>query len=759
MARPADDSSDGAALSREDFRAVADLFGAACALAPESRVAFVHERTADARVRREVLALLASSEREDGFLEPPAAPPELVATAEQDPMVGRRVAGYTIVRRIAAGGMGVVYEAAQESPRRIVAVKLIRPDLVSAETLHRFRQEAEILGRLQHPGIAAIHEAGAFVVDDDPRGRPRPFCAMEFVDGIPIDRWTDERGLDVEARLALLAQVCDAVDHAHRRGVIHRDLKSGNILVTPAGAPKVLDFGIARAVDVERSATQRTSVGHIVGTLGSMSPEQLRGDPDAVDFRSDIYSLGVLAYELLGGRSPFDLSQRGVPASIRHLMESEPTSLGTLRRDLRGDISTIVAKAMAKEPERRYDSAAAFASDLRACREHRPVLARPPSRTYLMRKFVRRNRTAVVGVVAAFVLLVVAAAGTTVGWRRAEAAATRSRRVNTYLTELLAGFDPNKVGSSNIPLEKALDEAGEKIGPLLEGEPETAIDVHRVLGERYAALGLWTQAERHFRGVLELVGERFGEESLECAEVLGSIARMQKEQDHTGQAQRLFERALAIQQARLPRGDLRIGETLNDLAVAYVASGDFAAAEPLQREALAIARSHPEISRQNLATAIDNFASTLFMNGKLEEAAAAIEEAAQIRETLGRFDLEDAQHLSAGAQILMHIPQHAERAEAMLREAYRIRAKLLAANHPKLADSRFSLARLLLFTDRKPEAIEVLREWLANRPDSEDMTQELRVLRMLADAQRSVGDASGAAETEARLEAATRSAP
>ena len=307
-----------------------------------------------------------------------------------------RIASYRIVRLLAEGGMGTVYEAEQDSPRRPVALKVIRPGLASDALVKRFHHEAQILGRLRHPGIAQVYEAG-FAEDG------QPFFAMEFIRGLSLDEYAKVHGLDPSARVELVAQVCDAVQHAHDQGIIHRDLKPANILVEETGQPKVLDFGVARAVDADLlTSPGLTRTGQIVGTPNYMSPEQVTAYPAMIDHRADVYALGVILFELLAHRLPYHLETQPLAEVARLILHQDPPALGLFEPELRGDVETIVAKALEKDPSRRYARAADLGADLRRWLEHEPILARPPSALYHLRKFARRH-TALVGGVAATV--------------------------------------------------------------------------------------------------------------------------------------------------------------------------------------------------------------------------------------------------------------------------------------------------------------------------------------------------------------------
>jgi tRNA A-37 threonylcarbamoyl transferase component Bud32 len=304
-------------------------------------------------------------------LELPGVPPKSDTSLD---FIPERIGSYTIHKLIGKGGMGTVYEAEQAHPHRRVAVKLMRADRLSEASLRRFTVESEVLGRLQHVGIAQIYEAGTAVT---PLGT-QPFFAMELIEGRPLDQYVAQKKLGIRDCLRMMAKVADAVHHAHQQGVVHRDLKPVNIIVDGSGQPKILDFGVARVIGTEPPDTAaRTEVGTLVGTLLYMSPEQTESEPGHVDARSDVYTLGVIAYELLAGRLPYDLPAANPIEAIRVIREEEPVRLSTINRSLRGDVETVLAKALEKERARRYQSAREFAHDINQLVEARPIQARP----------------------------------------------------------------------------------------------------------------------------------------------------------------------------------------------------------------------------------------------------------------------------------------------------------------------------------------------------------------------------------------------
>ncbi len=320
---------------------------------------------------------------------------------ESAPRIPTTIARYRVVRLIGEGGMGAVYEAEQDHPRRTVALKVIKAGMASPSLLRRFEQEAEALGRLQHPGIAQIYEAGTA----DTGFGPQPYFAMEFIRGSALRDYVEDNHLNTPQRLEIMEKVCDAVHHAHQRGLIHRDLKPGNILVDESGQPKILDFGVARVTDRDSQATSQTDVGQLIGTLAYMSPEQVLADPLELDTRSDVYALGVILYELLAKRLPYDIGNK-LHEALHAIREEDPVRLSSVSRIYKGDIETIVAKALEKDKTRRYGSAAELGADIRRYLADEPIVARPPSASYQLQKFARRHKAFVAGAAAVFVVLV-----------------------------------------------------------------------------------------------------------------------------------------------------------------------------------------------------------------------------------------------------------------------------------------------------------------------------------------------------------------
>jgi serine/threonine protein kinase len=356
--------------------AAESIFLALAGVEPADRDAFLASRCgADDDLRREVEALISALNVPDDFLDPERVPTLDMAAVDGPLQPGTSLGGFLVLHAIGSGGMGVVYAAQQDRPRRTVAIKVLRRGYRHPEILQRFEREAEILGRLQHPGIAQVY---AFHPGD--RSAPA-HLVMELVAGPPLTDYARSERLPAAARVQLILIVAQAIQHAHDRGIVHRDLKPANVLVTDGGQPKVLDFGIARAVgnDMPRLTVQ-TAHGQLMGTLAYMSPEQLRGRSEDLDGRSDVYALGVLLYRLLADRAPFDIGDLTWPEAIQRVLESEPVPLGDVQPALRGPLEQIAARAMSRDLSGRYQTAAELAADLQRFLDGRPLAdANPPA--------------------------------------------------------------------------------------------------------------------------------------------------------------------------------------------------------------------------------------------------------------------------------------------------------------------------------------------------------------------------------------------
>ncbi len=559
-------------MEAERARRVEELFAAAAEKEASGRAAFLDVACAgDASLRAEVESLLRADEDSSGFLSSPAYEssslfPSGLGLPGPQPAEGSRLGAYRIVRPIAAGGMGTVYEAIQESPHRSVALKVMRTGLASASALRRFRYESELLGRLAHPGIARVYEAGVW----EEGATPFPYFAMELVrDPKPITTYVRDRGLDRRARLELFADVCDAVQHGHQRGVIHRDLKPANILVDPKGAPKVIDFGVARASDTDVAVSAaNTRTGQLVGTLQYMSPEQCGADLDEVDTRSDVYALGLVLYELLCERRPYELSGVSIAAAAEIIRERPPVRPSAIDRSLRGDLETIVLQALDKDRERRFASAAELAQDVRRFLVSRPIQARADSAWYVLAKALRRHRWPVSGALAFLVVLAVALVVSLSYWREAVAQGNLARdrlaqaeanrefaqqradvafRTLDFLDEILGGAHPNEAqGRDTELLRQILQRAADRSETELADAPEVRAWVERTVGGTYLGLGMYGEAEECLVRAVDLLRRSEGESDPATIDAMVKLSRVYFMRNRLSEGEQILKDVLGM---------------------------------------------------------------------------------------------------------------------------------------------------------------------------------------------------------------------
>ncbi|MEQ8275051.1 MAG: protein kinase [Deltaproteobacteria bacterium] len=436
---------------------------------------------------------------------------------------------YRICRELGRGGMGVVYLAQQDEPRRLVALKVIRhAELATDEVKRRFEAEASVLARLQHPGIAHVYDAGAVLLN----GEHVPYFAMELVEGDALDLFVERTQMARSEVLSLFARICDGVEAAHRQGIVHRDLKPANIIVAsdPAGPkPKILDFGVARVLDGEdQVSTMHTRAGDIIGTVGYMSPEQLAGKSAEVDARADVYALGVLLFRLLTGRMPYELQGKSLPKVVQQVHEEDPTRLASISSDLRGDLDAIVSTALERDLDRRYATAGALAADIRRHISNQPIEAQPASQIYLAKKFVRRHRTLVSAVALTTTALVLALFFSLRAYFEAERervskelALETSDAVVEFLTDMLNRASPES-GDRKVTVVDALRAAEKDVEERFADRPVVAARIQHTLGHTLFQLGELDRSKAQLEAALRLPSDE--EEALNARRVLALIA-------------------------------------------------------------------------------------------------------------------------------------------------------------------------------------------------------------------------------------------
>lgn len=565
---------------------------------PAERESWLNDQTIEARIAERVRALLLTASATGEFLEVPATFAGAFEQPPEMPSPGSRLGAWQLDRQLDAGGMGVVFLAhrADGSYEQAVAIKLVRSgELIydparKAQLFQRFEHERHLLARLEHPNIVRILDGGS-------SDGGLPYLVMEYVDGRPLTDYCTTQGLDVSARLRLMARVCDGVQAAHRHLIVHRDLKPGNILVAADGEPRLLDFGIARLLEGDVDAATSTRSTTAAMTPAYASPEQARHEP--LTTASDVYSLGVILYELLAGKRPYTLEGVSPAQSERIISETEPP---TLRRALASsdlsaaekqlrlprigvDLERIVARALHKEPARRYDSAQALADDLRRHLQGRPVLAHPDSFSYRLRKFVQRHRAGTAA--AALAIVAIIAAGAIALWQAAEArqSANDTGLVNAFLVEVLSVSNPYASGSE-ISLAEALDDAAEKVDENFSNRPDLAVDIRYSLGKSMLGRYRLDAAEKQLSLAIEQSEQVFGPLDARSIKAVAAMASLRKEQNRIVDAKALYDDALdRIKRSGQGNSELE-ANILNDYGVLYLIEDDYEHADTLLRRAL-----------------------------------------------------------------------------------------------------------------------------------------------------------------------------
>lgn len=670
--------------------------------------------------------------------------------------------GYHVEGEIHRGGQGVVYEAQQKSTGRTVAIKVMRDGpLAGPKELARFEREVQVLAQLKHPNIVTIHDSG--------RVGSAAYFVMDYIDGYPLDRYVARKNLSLRERLRLMAKICAAVNFAHLRGIIHRDLKPGNVRIDHGGEPHVLDFGLAKLSEPVAATRDEldamTLMGQFVGSLPWASPEQAEGQVDEIDVRTDVYSLGVVLYQLLTGTFPYPM-EGSLRETANHIVHTEARNPRQLNRHVDEELATIVLKALRKEQELRYQSAGELGRDLERYLAGEPIEAKRDSITYIFRKRLARHKVTA-SVAAAFVALVTIGLVVSLSlWQQAAAAwdaerqlklvaqrnearavaeAAKAQAVSGFLQDLLMAADPAIEGGANVTVKQTLDAAAQEVdGGSLADQPLVEAAVHMTIGRAYLHLGLYEAAakhlqtalklnqkhlpmphmdiagsfsdlgrlalsqghlalaEEHYRTALEILDALGAEQSEGRLDVLNNYALLMYRQGKLDEAQEQFERLLEVETARYAPDDPKLATTYNNLGLILKAKGELDRAEELFNQSLVVLRAAHGNEHVYVAAVIESLGAIALGRQDLETAERLSREALDIRRrVLGPEHPEVASGLNNLGYTLFTAGK-LEAAEPYYQEALALRRKVLGDNHPLLATSLNNLG--LLYVERGEHA-------------------------------------------------------
>ena len=708
----------------DKFQELDRLFQAVCDLPADQQAQHLVELApGNESLQSEVIELL-KAERSSAGVTPESFHESIASILTGSIETPEAIGNYRIIRTLGQGGMGIVYEAQQQSPQRTVALKLLRPGLATQELIRRFEFEAEALGRLQHPNIAHIYEAGLV---ETPAG-PRPFFAMEIVRGEPLNSWARKSGASVRQKLELFADICDAIQHAHTQGVVHRDIKPANILVTQDDKPKVLDFGVARTADAtpDMLETLATEPGQLVGTMAYMSPEQVSGKTGQIDTRSDVYGLGVVLYELMSSKLPHNIEGLGLVDSADAITNKSAPKLSTYDTRLRGDIETIAAKALVKDKEHRYQTAAALADDVRRYLAGETISARPPSAVYQLSRFAKRNKL-LVGVSAGFVVAVVSAVvGTSIGLNRAIAQTNLAEerlaesQKQTQIAQAVMDFMNNDVFAAVVPshqghevtVHEALLAASANLDDKFADQPETLAAISNNMGNIYYALGDYEQAAPLIMQAVDLFKETLGEQHELTRLAENDLGTFMRDAGQYEIAAKVLEDLLGRNTADLGAQDPNTLNALLSVIQLYYQTGQYekmgSMLDRFERDRLGVL----EDDHAYVLLGLQNRAMLAAEMGDLETAEINYRRAYE-----GRLKAEGSQANSTLvaehnlATILEALGRY-EEAEPLYRNVYDLSVKLSGPDNPDILVTAHNLAFLNWSMGKTDEAEPIFRDTL-----------------------------------------------
>jgi len=742
-------------MSTHDWQKVEEILHQAMALAPEQRPEFLDTACgSDADLRAELNSLLlAGEDLSDEFLKSPlrgVLERQIVEIESASALAAGQIFAqrFELVRKLGEGGMGQVWLAEQLAPvRRQVAVKLIKAGMYDEAVVQRFQSERQSLAIMDHPAIAKVFDAGT-----TPQGQP--YLVMEYVPGLPITDYCDQHKLSIKDRLELFIHACEGVQHAHQKAIIHRDLKPSNILVIEVDGkpvPRIIDFGLAKTTAPQVS-DEYTQLGQFIGTPGYMSPEQVNLSARDIDTRTDVYTLGVVLYVLLTGLQPFETKRREKPSLeewLRQLREEEPPNPSTkvsgdkdtssatadarrtepkqLISQLRGDLDWITMKALERDRTRRYGTPSELAADLQRFLRHEPVIARPDSTGYRLRKYIRRHRVAMsVGAGVLLVLLVFSVVQAlqlreTTRERdhakqerdRANQERDRATRIATFMSNMFKVPDPSEARGNSVTAREILDRAANDIGTGLAQDPDVQSQMLHEMAGTYNNLGLHARAHELAQRALDARQSLHGADdpkTLESMTQLGLILHME---GHDADAEPLDRRALADERRVLGADDPLTLETADDLAMVLKPLGRFPEAEKLAREVVdaSTRRLGPESALTLRAQ--NHLASILFYEGHAADAEKVLRPALDVERRVWGSDHPETMKALAMLAISLHHENHFAEAESLYREVLAASERVLGTEHPSTAIAMSNLASILADEGHSPESLNLQRQALA----------------------------------------------
>jgi non-specific serine/threonine protein kinase/serine/threonine-protein kinase len=645
-----------------------------------------------------------------------------------------RVGPFEIVRTLGEGGMGIVYLAEQLEPvRRTVALKIIKRGMDSAHVVARFEAERQALALMDHPSIAQIFEAGEI-----PGGRP--YFAMEYIEGQTITEYCDALHLGTRDRLELFLQVCDGIRHAHQKGIIHRDIKPSNVLVTRRDGEsiaKIIDFGVAKALETRLTErTLFTELGVLIGTPEYMSPEQVELSPFDVDTRTDVYSLGVLLYELLTGALPFDSADfrsAGFSEICRKIRENRPARPSTrigklgqaalvsarlrnvdvsaLRRQLSGDLDVITMKALEKERVQRYGSPGELAADIRRHLDDEPVLARPPSAAYLLRKMVLRHRLPAALAAALVLILIGFSIWISVQYRASQAnlaralgAEAESAQVSDFLIGVFEVSDPGEARGNSVTARELLDKAAVEISTGLADQPGVQAKLMNVMGQVYMSLGLFDQAGELLESSLARRRELFDEGSTEIAEILLDVGRFYTQQGKYDESEEALKRAIEILETARGPEHVDVAAALHALGAVHWRRGEYEQALAVRTRSLEIREKEIGPESVEVAESLGGVAHIYLALDRFDEAESLFKRALETSERAQGTDHPDFTSLLNGLAEVYRQQARFDEAEPLYLRSLEIDLKILGPEHPTLGYTYNNLALFYKRLDRFEEA-------------------------------------------------------